>query len=74
MCKQRIESTAKGIKGVTSAMWDKDAQMIHLQFDLKQTSVDAVAKAIANAGHDNDKYKADDSVYNKLPACCKYRP
>lgn len=74
MCKQRIESTAKGIKGVTSAMWDKDAQMIHLQFDPKKTSVDAVAKAIANAGHDNDKYKADDSVYNKLPACCKYRP
>jgi len=74
MCKQRIESTAKDIKGVTSAMWDKDAQMIHLQFDPKKTSVDAVAKAIANAGHDNDKYKADDSVYNKLPACCKYRP
>lgn len=73
MCKQRIEDTAKSIKGVSSAMWDKDAQMVHLQFDPKQTSVDAIAKAIAAAGHDNDKYKADQNVYDKLPACCHYR-
>ena len=73
MCKQRIEEAAKSVKGVTSASWDKDAQMVHLQFDPTQTSADAIAKAIAKAGHDNDKYKADDSIYNKLPACCKYR-
>lgn len=73
MCKQRIEDAAKSVKGVTSASWDKEAQMIHLQFNPEQTSADAIAKAIAKAGHDNDKYKADDSVYNKLPACCKYR-
>nr|WP_129734078.1 efflux RND transporter periplasmic adaptor subunit [Parabacteroides goldsteinii] len=73
MCKQRIEDTAKSIKGVSSAMWDKDTQTIHLQFDPKQTSVDAIAKAIAAAGHDNDKYKADQNVYDKLPACCHYR-
>lgn len=73
MCKQRIEDTAKSIKGVLSAKWDKDTQMIHLQFDPKQTSVDAIAKAIAAAGHDNDKYKADQNVYDKLPACCHYR-
>lgn len=73
MCKQRIEDTAKSIKGVSSAMWDKDTQMIHLQFDPKQTSADDIAKAIAAAGHDNDKYKADQNVYDKLPTCCHYR-
>ena len=73
MCKQRIEDAAKSVKGVTSASWDKEAQMVHLQFNPEQTSADAIAKAIVKAGHDNDKYKADDSVYNKLPACCKYR-
>lgn len=73
MCKQRIEDAAKSVKGVISASWDKEAQMVHLQFNPEQTSADAIAKAIAKAGHDNDKYKADDSVYNKLPACCKYR-
>lgn len=73
MCKQRIEEAAKSVKGVTSASWDKEAQMVHLQFNPAQTSPDAIAKAIAKAGHDNDKYKADDSIYNKLPACCKYR-
>lgn len=57
MCKQRIEDAAKSVKGVTSASWDKEAQMIHLQFNPEQTSADAIAKAIAKAGHDNDKYK-----------------
>lgn len=73
MCKERIEKAALGVKGVRSAHWDKEQQMVHLQFDPDQTSEDAISKAIAKAGHDTDKYKADDAVYNQLPGCCKYR-
>ena len=70
MCKERIEKAAKGVKGVLSAHWDKDTQMIHLQYDPKKTSPKAISKAIAKVGHDTDMDKADKAVYDKLPACC----
>ena len=73
MCKQRIETAAKSVNGVSSAHWDKEKQMIHLQYDPSKTSVDAISKAIAKAGHDTDTYKADQAVYDQLPGCCKYR-
>ncbi len=45
MCKERIETAAKGVSGVRSAHWDQEKQMIHLQLDPSETSADAVAKA-----------------------------
>ena len=73
MCKQRIETAAKSVNGVSSAHWDKEKQMIHLQYDPSKTSVDAISKAIAKAGHDTDTYKADQAVYDQLSGCYKYR-
>lgn len=73
MCKERIEKAAKGVNGVLPAHWDKDTQMIHLQYDPQKTSPKAISKAIAKVGHDTDIDKADKAVYDKLPACCHYR-
>ena len=73
MCKDRIEKTAKAINGVTSANWDLETKVLHLNFDPAKTSTDAISKAIAKVGHDTDKYKADLDVYDALPGCCKYR-
>ena len=73
MCKERIEKAAKGVNGVLSAHWDKDTQMIHLQYNPQKTSPKAISKAIAKVGHDTDMDKADKAVYDKLPACCHYR-
>lgn len=73
MCKARIEKAALSVNGVQSAHWDKEKQMVHLNFDPSKTSEDAIMKAIAKVGHDTEKYKAADSVYNQLPGCCKYR-
>src|SRR5690554_5057837 len=73
MCKDRIEKTAKSVNGVIGAVWVLADQSLHLDFDSKKTSADKVAKAIAAVGHDTEKFKADDSVYNALPACCLYR-
>jgi Cu(I)/Ag(I) efflux system membrane fusion protein len=73
MCKDRIEKAAKSVGGVTSASWDLNTKQLHLEFDPNKTSSDAVAKAIAAAGHDTEKYKADQATYDTLPACCKYR-
>ena len=38
----------------------------------KASSGSLTLKNIADAGHDNEKYKADNSVYEKLPPCCHY--
>ena len=73
MCKQRIEQAALGVAGVYTAKWDQKAQMIHLQYDPERTSPAAISKAIAQAGHDTDMDKADQAVYDQLPACCHYR-
>lgn len=73
MCKDRIEKAAKSINGVTVATWDQKTKMLHLNFDPAKTNIDAISKNIAKAGHDTDKYKADDKVYDALPSCCKYR-
>jgi len=73
LCKERIEKTAKSIKGVKSAVWDSKTQHIQVEYDSMKTDLNIIQKAIANAGHDTEKYKADDKTYESLPACCHYR-
>lgn len=73
MCKDRIEEASLSVEGVESANWDNETEMLHLNFDASKTSSDKVQKAIAAVGHDTEKYKAPDSVYEALPDCCLYR-
>jgi Cu(I)/Ag(I) efflux system membrane fusion protein len=73
MCKERIESAAKSVSGVASAIWESSTKEVHVDFNGAVTSIDAIRKAIAASGHDNGKYMAPDDVYNSLPACCLYR-
>lgn len=70
-CKARIERTAKKA-GAKSAVWDMEKQTLTLDFDSAKISADEILKKIAEAGHDNEKYKAENSVYEKLPMCCHY--
>lgn len=72
-CKQRIETAAKSVSGVSSADWNTETKMLHVQFDGAKTNLDAIQKAVAKAGHDTEKYKASDAAYKALPECCKYR-
>jgi mercuric ion binding protein len=72
MCETRIEKAALSVEGVTKADWDRETQKIVVVYDDEVTQPDAIHKAIAKAGHDTDKQKARDEVYEKLPACCKY--
>ncbi len=72
MCKTRIEKTAKA-EGATKANWDEKTAMVTVTFDPAKTSVDAISKKLAAVGHDTEKYKADDKVYEALPSCCHYR-
>ena len=73
MCEARIEKAAHKVTGVISADWNVDSKMIDVVFDGCKTSVDKIQKAIADAGHDATNHKANSTVYEKLPGCCKYR-
>jgi copper chaperone CopZ len=72
MCKSRIEKAAKAIDGVSMAEWDKKTKMAKVTFDSDKTNVLDIHKAIAKVGHDTEKYKADEKVYDELPGCCLY--
>jgi copper chaperone CopZ len=72
MCKARIEKAAK-LDGVSKAEWNKKDKTLTATFDPAKTNIDEIAKKVALSGHDTEKVKATDAVYDKLPGCCKYR-
>jgi copper chaperone CopZ len=72
MCQKRIEKAAFSVKGVKSANWHIDHKDIHLIIDETKCSAEDVQKAIALAGHDTDKLKTSDKLYEKLHGCCQY--
>ena len=72
MCKKRIEKAAFGVKGVKSATWHADDQMLHLIIDENKTSSKKVQESVAKAGHDTKEVKATDDAYHTLHHCCVY--
>jgi outer membrane receptor for ferrienterochelin and colicins len=72
MCKERIEE-ALDIKGVKFAEWDEFYKVLTVRYNKTVITNDAIQQAVAAVGHDTEKYKASDAVYNKLHGCCKYR-
>ena len=71
MCKARIETTATKA-GAISATWSAENQTLTMVLDESKVTCDTILKQVAEAGHDNEKYKAPDGVYKSLPACCLY--
>lgn len=72
MCKARIEKAAK-LDGVSKAEWSDETKLLTLIYDTAKVKSDDILKKIAAAGHDSEKFKADNKAYNRLPGCCKYR-
>ena len=70
-CKIRIEETVKA-DGAIGANWNSKTKILAVTYDPAKTSVESISKKLAAAGHDTEKFKADDKVYNALPGCCKY--
>ena len=71
MCNARIEKAAK-IEGVSKAEWNSETQLLTVTYNPEKVKVDDLQKKIAAVGHDTEKVKADNNVYDKLPGCCKY--
>ena len=71
-CKKHIEDAAK-IKGVSSAKWDENTQLLTVLYYNRFTNLDKIQQSEAVVGHDTEKYTASDVAYNNLPLCCHYR-
>ncbi|MBA3663020.1 MAG: heavy-metal-associated domain-containing protein [Bacteroidetes bacterium] len=70
-CKTRIETAAK-INGVSKAEWNMDSKLLKFKVDTSITTINAVLKSVAHAGHDNEVFFADDYAYSRLPESCQY--
>ncbi|MEI6678964.1 MAG: efflux RND transporter periplasmic adaptor subunit [Mariniphaga sp.] len=73
LCKERIEIAAKSVSGVISAVWNANEKILITQYDATKANPMAIQKAVADAGHDTENFKAPADVYNQLPKCCLYR-
>ncbi|MGO4904504.1 heavy-metal-associated domain-containing protein [Flavobacterium sp. W20_MBD1_R3] len=72
MCKMRIEKAAFSVSGVKTANWDVDTASLYLIVNEMKTNAISIQKAIANAGHDTEEFKASLKDYEGLPDCCQY--
>ena len=73
MCKKRIETAAKTVKGVDAADWDVESRILTLFTSQVELEATAIHQAVVAVGHDTESLKASDEAYEKLHACCKYR-
>lgn len=71
MCEKTIEAAALAA-GAKTADWDSETDLLTVTFEAEKTSEEAIQKAVALAGYDNEGYKAPDEVYKKLHGCCQY--
>lgn len=72
LCKKRIEKAAFSVKGVKSAEYHLDDNILHLIINEEKCSILDIKKAIAKVGHDTDEVKATDKDYENLHGCCHY--
>ena len=72
MCKDRIERAAYSVRGVRSASWNQEQQLLTVNFRADRTSQEEIERSIAKAGHDTEHFITDEETYAGLHHCCKY--
>lgn len=73
MCKERIEKASIQAKGVKSATWSVETHELKLIYNEGKTDLATIQQSIADSGHDTPEIKAEESVYEAIDSCCKYR-
>jgi mercuric ion binding protein len=71
MCRKTIEKAATEA-GAIRAFWNEDTHQLSVTFNQGKSSVEAIQKAVALSGYDNEGFKAPDNVYQNLHSCCQY--
>lgn len=72
MCKERIEN-ALDIKGVKIATWSVETKICNVTYNAEKITEQQMHKILASVGHDTQKCRANDDVYNNLYHCCHYK-
>lgn len=72
LCAIRIVNVLN-VTGVKSAYWHKEDQELTVQYEEKKINMNQIYLLLAAVGHDTDKMKAKEEVYESLPFCCHYR-
>jgi len=70
-CKHRIQNALK-VEGIKTAHWDENTELLAVQYNDKIIKLDKIQSLVAAVGHDTEKVRASDVVYNALPDCCRY--
>ncbi len=71
MCKERIEKALYKVKGVISASLDVESKVVTVVYRPNKTDIQALRKAINDAGYDADDSPANNNAYKNLPECCQ---
>lgn len=72
MCKDRIEKAAYSVRGVRSASWDQQKNLLTVNYRANRTSQEEIERTIAKAGHDTENFITDEETYKNMHHCCKY--
>lgn len=72
MCKNRIEKAAFSVRGVRSANWVQEKQMLEVSYRTKRTDQQSIERAVAKAGHDTQNFITSPEIHANLHHCCKY--
>jgi periplasmic mercuric ion binding protein len=72
MCKDRIEKAAYSVRGVRSASWDQQKNVLSVNYRANRTNQQEIERTIAKAGHDTENFITDEETYKNLHHCCKY--
>jgi periplasmic mercuric ion binding protein len=72
MCTLRILNALE-VNGIESPYWQKESQMLTVQYDSNKITLNRMYLLLANVGHDTEKIKAESTYYEALPICCHYR-
>lgn len=71
-CENRIEKALE-IEGIEFADLDLRTNICSIKFNTSKITEDKIHRAIALAGHDTPKYKAEEDKYQELQSICKYK-
>jgi copper chaperone CopZ len=71
MCEKTIETELIYEKGMKKVDLDLATGIIHVEYDDRKTTPDAIRTAVTKLGYGADGLPADEAAWSKLPDCCK---